>query len=79
MQFHIETYRDHHLVIKAKGEDVWRGCIIEKRALTRLCATVAEALAEARTMVDEFLSTDSPFDSVPAHISQSDRHVSRSH
>lgn len=79
MQFHIETYRDHHLVIKAKGDDAWRGCIIEKRALTRMCSTVAEALAEARAMLDEFLSADVPFSGVPPHISQSDSHATRGH
>lgn len=77
MQFHIETYRDHHLVVKAKGDDAWRGCIIEKRALTRLCSTAAEALGEARAMVDEFLSADSLFGGVTSTVSQAERHAPR--
>lgn len=75
--FHIETYRDHHLVIKAVGDDAWRGCIIEKHALTRLYPTSSDALAEARAMVDEFIAAGSLFGIVASHVSSSDRHVTR--
>jgi hypothetical protein len=77
MQFHIETYRGHHLVVKAKGDDAWTACIIEKRAITHIFSTASEALAEARAMVDEFLSADPPFGGVP--IRQPDRHATRDH
>jgi hypothetical protein len=79
MQFHIETYRDHHLVVKAKGDDVWTACIIEKRAITRTFSTASEAIAEARAMVDDYLSADSAFGGVPSTISQPDRHATRDH
>lgn len=73
MQFHIETYRDHHLVVKAKGDDAWTACIIERRAITRLFSTASEALAEARAMVDDYLSADSLVGSVKPTVSHADR------
>ncbi len=75
MQFHIETYRDHHVVVKAKGDDAWTACIIEKRAITRIFSTASEALAEARAMVDDYLSADSLVGGVPSNVSRADRHT----